>query len=333
MDAAQSLSERTNTPGKAVNRRKTPTTRRALLTSLIVDIWDVTLHGTVAIITGSVVLLARVLQGLADITVDTLLLVGLKRSKKTATRIHPFGFGKEAYFWTLLAGIVMLLFTATMSFYFGLQEFLRPENGIQHIWLAYVILSIGIVTNSYSVSVSARKLLEGRRWRSLPRTLLHTLHVAPRTTFALDFTGLLAAISGLTSLIIYGVTGDARFDGVGAMAIGAMLAVGSLFLLTSARTFIVGRRASPDVEHTIKQAALEIKGVNTILDLRTMVLGHRGLLVNLEIHFQDGMVTDDIEQAVDDIKDNIKHAVRGRIYIQVEPETPQSGQTSTSQHR
>jgi cation diffusion facilitator family transporter len=260
---------------------------------------------------------------MADVTVDTLLLVGFKRSQKTATRIHPFGFGKEAYFWTLLAGIVMLLITATMSFYFGMQAFLHPEGDtVKSIWTAYVILAVGIVTNGYSISVSARKLLEGRRLRALPKALVSTMHVAPRTTFALDSSGLLASTLGMVALIIYGFTGDARFDGLGAMVIGILLAVGSIFLLSSAKTFIVGRRASPEVEHKLKQAALKVSGVNAVLDLRTMVLGHRGLLVNIEVHFQDNMVTDDIEKTVDKVKRKIDQAVEGRVYAQVEPETP-----------
>lgn len=307
---------------RKVTPRKTPTTKRALITSLLTDIVDVIMNGAVALVTGSVVMLAEMFQGMADVTVDALLLVGFKRSQKTATKIHPFGFGKEAYFWTFLAGIIMLLFTATMSFYFGLQEFLNPENHIDYIWLAYIILLAGTITNGYSLSVSARKLLEGKRWSALPKVFVSTIHVAPRTTFALDSAGFLAAVLGLVALVIYGLTGDARYDGLGAMAIGVLLATSSIFLLSSAKTFIVGRRASPEVEQTVKQAALQVEGVNAILDLRTMVLGHHGLLVNLEIHFQDGMVTDQIEKTVDEVKRRINRAISGRVYTQVEPETP-----------
>lgn len=300
---------------------KIPSTKRALVTSLVGDLIDVGMNTTVALVTGSVVILARVLQGLADVTVDTLLLVGYKRSQKTATRIHPFGFGKEAYFWTLLAGIVMLLVTATMSFYSGLQEFLDPGE-VESVWLAYVILGVGMVTNGYSISVSARKLLEGRSLRSLPKMLANTLHVAPRTTFALDSSGLLASTFGMAALIIYGLTGDARFDGLGAMMIAVLLGTGSIFLLSSAKTFIVGRRANPEVERIVKAAALRVDGVNAVLGLRTMVLGHKGLLVNIEIHFQDEMITDDIEKAVDSVKREINRSIEGRVYTQVEPETP-----------
>lgn len=306
---------------KTLKRRKTPTTKRALLTSFFVDVIDVVTNTTVAIITGSMVMIAETLQGIADLTAVGLLLIGYKRSKKNATKLHPFGFGKEAYFWTLLAGVIILFFTASLSFYFGLMEFLNPDH-VDFVWLTYIILGIGMITNGYAFSVSARKLLEGRRWTALPRAFIRTVHVAPRTTFVLDSIGFLAAVSGLTALVIYGITGDARYDGLGAMAIGVLLATASIVLLTSAKTFITGRGASAEVQAAIKQAALQVPEVKAVLDLRTMMLGHRNILVNIELHFRDGLVTDQIEAAVDEVKRKINRAVEGRVYIQVEPETP-----------
>jgi cation diffusion facilitator family transporter len=305
-------------------KRKIPSTRRALLTSFFVDVIDVVTNATVAIVTGSVVMIAETLQGIADMTAVGLLLIGYKRSKKNANKKHPFGFGKEAYFWSLLAGIIILLFTATLSFWFGLQEFMDPDDHIEFVALAYIILTVSVFTNGYAFTVSARKLLSGKSWRSLPREFVRTVHVAPRTTFVLDSMGLLAALFGLTALIVYGVTGDARYDGLGAMAIGLLLALASVVLLTSAKTFITGRGASPEVEEAIKRAAMRVDGVESVLDLKTMMLGHRSVLINLEIHFRDGLVTDDIERLADEVKRRVSRTVDGRAYIQVEPETPRA---------
>lgn len=318
---------------KRIHKLKTskiPSTKRALLTSFFVDLLDILINTTVAIITGSIVMLAEMLQGMADLTADTLLLIGFRRSKKSATRMHPFGFGKEAYFWSLLAAVVILVFTASLSFYSGLQRFLSPEEDIGLLWLAYATLIVSVGTNGYSLSVNTRKLLEGRSLRSLPRAFMNTIHVAPRTAFVLDSVGFTAAILGLTALIVFGITDDIRFDGVGAMAIGVLLAIASIVLLSSARAFIAGRRAPAQTERLIKDAALLTPGVSAVLDLRTMLLGHKGLLVNIEIHFEDDMITDEIEKTVDEIKRNINRAVEGRVYIQVEPETPRKTQNSKS---
>lgn len=298
---------------------KTITTKRALLTSFVVDIIDIATNVVVAVLTGSAVMLAGTMQSVADLTAAGLLLVGHKRAGKVATQMHPFGFGKESYFWALLAAVIILLFTATMSFYSGLQSFLHPEP-VEFIALAYIVLALALVTNGYAFTVSARKLLEGKSIFTLPRAFVQTVHIAPRTTFVLDSLGFLAALFGLIALILYGVTGDSHYDGIGAMIIGTILGTSSVILLLSVKAFIIGKRASAEMEAEIKQAALSVMGVESVLDLRTMMLGSDDLLVNLELHFKDGLVTDEIEDAIDAVKRRVGKKIPGKAYIQVEPE-------------
>jgi cation diffusion facilitator family transporter len=126
--------------------------KRAVLTSFLVDLGDIALNVTAMIITGSVVLLAEALEGASDLVASGLLLVGLRISKKRANKKHPFGFGKALFSWTLLSACVMLTLGAGLSFYFGLQRFLEPED-VSHIVLAYGTLCKSIVTNGYGVSV------------------------------------------------------------------------------------------------------------------------------------------------------------------------------------
>ena len=110
--------------------------KRAILTSFLVDLGDVALNVTAMIITGSVVLLAEALEGGSDLVASGLLFVGLRISHKRANKKHPFGFGKALFSWTMLSAFVMLVFGAGLSFYFGLQRFLEPED-ISHMGLAY----------------------------------------------------------------------------------------------------------------------------------------------------------------------------------------------------
>lgn len=304
-----------------MTHKPTITTTRTLLTSFAVDAIDVITNTAIAFITGSAVMLAEAMQGLADMTAVGLLLVGHRRARKVATPAHPFGFGKEAYFWALLAAVIILLFTATMSFYSGLQSFLHPEP-VEFVGLAYAFLALAMATNGYAFSLSARKLLEGKSVLYLPQAFMNTVHIAPRTTFVLDSLGTMAAFFGFIALGVYGLTGDGRFDGIGAMMIGLMLAAASLILLMNAKAFITGKRAAPEVEIAIKDAAASVPRVRKVLDLRTMMLGSDNLLINLELHFEDNMVTDEIESTIDTVKRKVDRVVPGRTYIQVEPETP-----------
>lgn len=300
---------------------QTVSTKRALITSFLVDLLDVVMNFVVAAITGSAVMIAEAMEGLADLSSVALLLVGHKRSQRRADHNHQFGYGKELYFWALLSAVLILLITASASFYFGLQKFLHPDH-VEWTGLAYAVLGLAILTNGYAFTVSARALLGSRKFSKLPRVFFESSLLAPKTTVVLDIMGTLAALFGMVSLIIYGLTGDSRFDGVGAMAIGVTLAVFAVILLDGVRGLITGHSVPPLLAKDIRKAAMKVPGVLGVLDLRTMILGATSTLVNLEVHLDDGLTTDEIEQVIDKVKREVGRVVPGYTHVQVEPETP-----------
>lgn len=307
--------------------RRSLTTKRVLVTSLLVDVLDVVINVSVAFITGSAVMLAEALEGLADLSSVVMLLIGFKRSQKSSTRRHPFGYGKEQYFWALLSTFLIIGVTASLSFYFGLQTFLSSEH-VEYLPLAYVVLVIALCTNAYAFQLSFRKLLAHKSWRHFPRVFMESSAIAPKTTIVLDAMGTLAALFGLIALILYGITGDSRFDGIGAMIIGVTLVVLALLLIFSTKGWITGKSAPKEVELQIEQAAREVPEVQDVLDLRTMMLGPDRLLANIEIHFADNLTTDEIEKVIDQIKRRVRRAVTVDVHVNVEPETPPKKRTN-----
>lgn len=295
---------------------------RVVMTSFFVDLLDVFLNLVVALFTGSVVMLSEFFQGVADLTSAGFLVVGHKRAKKPADKLHPFGYGKEIYFWTLISAIVMMTLAATASFHAGFNRFLHPEK-IDHIYLAYGALLIALTTNSYALSLSIRRLMQGKPLRQLHRTFLNSSSVATKNTFVLDLMGAMGAGSGLISLLLYQLTGDLRFDAIGAMLVGGTTAILALVLIIGVEGFLVGKRASAEVEEHIKKAALTIPQVKQILDLRTMQIGSEKLLVNMEVHMEDELTTDQLELLIDKIKAQVQTKVPSIQFVQVELETPE----------
>jgi len=94
------------------------TSKKVVLTSFFVDTLDIIFNGAIAFSTGSSIMLAEFLQGLADLVTVAFLYIGIKRSVKRADREHSFGYGRELYFWSLCSAIIMFAGTATLSFYF-----------------------------------------------------------------------------------------------------------------------------------------------------------------------------------------------------------------------
>lgn len=294
---------------------------KVVTTSFLVDISDVVINVFVAAISGSIVMFSQAIEGAADLLASSLLLLGVRLSKRPASRKHPFGHGREVYFWTFISGLITFGLTATLSFYYGLQRFLNPEP-IKNIYLTYLALTIAIFTNGYSLSLSFRRLLGKTAITKIVEVFKHSALIETKTILVLDLMGTSASILGLIALLIYGFTGDLRFDGIGAMAIGISLAFFAFFILRGAKELLVGQSASTETEEKIKKAALSYVQVQKVLDLRTILLGPGRLLVSLEVHLKDELTTDEIEVLIDKIERKIKTQVPQATHIQIELETP-----------
>jgi cation diffusion facilitator family transporter len=300
---------------------KSISTKRVLVTSFLVDSLDVLINIVIAAVTGSTVMLAEALQGLADLTSVGMLLIGFKSSKKRSNKQHPFGYGKEQYFWSLIAVFLIIGVTSTVSFYSGLHKWLNPDK-IEYVAVAYIALIISVFTNGYAFTMSLGKLQSKKSLRKLPKVFLESSDVAARTTLILDGAGTLAAVFGLLALISYGITGNSKFDGLGAMAIGLLLLILALVLLFSIKGLVTGKSASAKVKRDITSATLEVPQVNSVLDLRTMMMGPESVLINVKVHLKDDLSTDEVEKVIDIVKDNIRKNVDAKTHISVEPETP-----------
>jgi divalent metal cation (Fe/Co/Zn/Cd) transporter len=198
---------------------KSISAKRVVLTSFGVDFLDVLVNVVVMFATGSVVMVAELLQGISDLFASGFLLIGLKRPKE------------EIRFWTLLSALMMLLVASTLSFYFGYQRFIQPE-AIDNILIAYIALAISIVSNGYAFWLSVKRLL-GKKGRvsNLVDEFNRSPLIMTKNTFVLDLMGMSAALVGFIALVLYQLLGDLRFDGLGAMGIGIVLALLSLRLI------------------------------------------------------------------------------------------------------
>jgi cation diffusion facilitator family transporter len=306
---------------RAKNIKRPISTKRTLITSFIVDASDVALNLTIAVITGSVVMLAETFQGMADLSAVFFLMIGHKQASRASTKKYPFGYGKELYFWSLLSGFIVCIITAGLSIYFGFEQ-LRSPQPVEHVQLAYGVLLFGVLSNGYAFSLSARKLLGNRPFRKVWRSFFDSYYVAPKTTFILDLMGTTAAIIGFIALVVYQLTGNQRLDGIGAMTIGITLAVFGFILLLSIRDLVTGRAASDNLQRRIRKSALSHPAVEEVLDLKTMIIGNDKILANLELHIRADLTTNELEKIIDDIKASIQKSVPSVFHIQIELETP-----------
>lgn len=294
--------------------------KRIVFTSFLIDIVDLVSSMIIAWLSGSVIMFTQALEGMTDLASSAFLVVGLQRANRKEDRTHPFGYGREIYFWALISALIMLGSTATLSIYFGYQRFIHPEK-IHDIIFAFIILAVTIGTNGYGFLLSYRRLSRQRPFHQILAIFYRSSLVEVKTTFILDLMGTVASIVGILALLVYTLTGDSRYDGVGAMIIGFALIIFGYFLILGIKDLLIGRSASSAIEEDIKKAALKVPEVDSILGIKTVHMGSERLLVDLDVHMKSNLKTRELEVLMDEIKAEVRKVVPTVKYIQVELET------------
>jgi cation diffusion facilitator family transporter len=305
----------------SAKKNKKLSDKQVVGTSLVVSISDVVLNLIVALFTGSAVMLAQSLQGLSDVTTAGVLYHGVKRAKKEADAIHPLGFGREIFFWSLLAAIIMFAGTGALSFYFGYQQFTNPDP-IQYTNVAFIMLSFGLATNLYAFNKSVTRLKQNTRRRKWISSIRHSSLVDTKITLTVDFLGSSAAFLGLISLLLYVITGNVRFDGFGAMSVGLVTMIAAVFVIIDVHGFIVGRSVPISIIKQITCATQSVHGVQSVVDIYAFYIGTDKLFAVVEVHVEDMLMTDHIEELTDKIKAKIHRALPNVHRVQIEIETP-----------
>ncbi len=305
---------------RKIKKLKIVSAERAVVVSFLVDISDVVINLVVAVMSGSVVMISQVLQGFADLVSSGLLIFGVKRARLPRDKRYPYGHGRELYFWTFLSTLFTFTITAVVSFYLGLQRFINPQPISQLFW-AYIVLFVSVFTNGYAMWLSMQRLLRKKHLSKLWSVFTHGVLIETKTSLVLDFTGVLASALGIFTLFLYQITGDARWDGLGAMLIAGILGLLDIYLIKRAKDLLVGRSASDSTEKKIAETIKSFAEVEEVVDLRTLHIGPEKLMINVEINFENKLTTDKIEVLIDKIEEKIKTKVPSAVSIQIELET------------
>jgi cation diffusion facilitator family transporter len=227
-----------------------------------------------AVVTGSASIVAEAAHSWADAGNEVFLLIANRRSRRPPDLAHPFGYGREAYVWSLLAAVGLFVAGAAVSVTHGVQELIRPEPASDFV-VGYVVLAVSFVLEGVSFLQSVRQAKPEAE--SLQRDLIeHVLASSDPTlrgVFAEDsaaLTGLLIATAGLAA---HQLTGSSVPDAIGSILVGLLLAVVAIVLINRNRRFLVGQEADPRVRAAAVQALLDAPEVARVTYLRLEFVG------------------------------------------------------------
>jgi cation diffusion facilitator family transporter len=269
--------------------------------------------------TASSSMLAESVHSVADTGNQVLLLVGGRRAQLVPTSQHPFGFGRERYFWAFVVSIVLFTLGSAFAVYEGVEKLLHPHELESAGW-AVAILLVAIVLEGLSFRTAvheARPLKGSGSWvRFIRRTKQPELPVV-----LLEDSGALVGLGiALTAISLTIVTGDPVWDGVGTTCIGVLLGVIAIVLAVEMKSLLIGEAASSEDEAAIEAAVVASPTVRHLIDLRTEHIGPDAILVAAKVEFRSELTVREVADAVDAIERDVRAAVPAATRIFVEPD-------------
>lgn len=292
--------------------------QRAVLAALLANLGIAIAKLFAFAVTGAAALLAESLHSVADAGNEALLALGGRRSQKAPTDQHPFGFGRERYFWAFVVALVLFSIGSVFAVYEGIDKVIHVHV-LDHPEVAFAVLGVSIVLESLSMrtAVRAARSLRGDQswWRFIRTAKTPELPVVLLEDFG-ALVGLVLAATGITLNVI---TGDARYDAAAGIAIGALLGVIAALLAVEMKSLLIGEAASPKDLEAIRAAIANGTEVDRLIHLRTEHLGPEDLLVAAKVDLSPA-ADHDTARAIDRVEARIRARVPHARVIYLEPD-------------
>jgi cation diffusion facilitator family transporter len=266
-----------------------------------------------ALMTGSSGMMAETLHSLADTTNQVFLLLGLRFYKRPPSEKHPFGYGKERFFWSFIAAIFIFGVGATYAIYEGIQKLTHPHPPENLNW-AYWVLGISFVLEMGSIGLALYQEIKEAHHEGLTfmQYLRESKDPTAKTVLFEDSAALLGIVIAAVGLYLTEHQVEpghgAYWDGLASILIGVVLAIVAFVLARTSRGLLLGEAATPKSVSAITEAVKSHPNVNDVVELLTMHLAPKQILVNAHIHLKHHLSNTEIVRTVAEIEKKIKEA-------------------------
>ena len=271
----------------------------------------------VAGITGSSAMLSEGIHSAVDTFNGILLLVGLKLSQRPATPEHPFGHGKELYFWSLIVAVLIFGVGGGLSFYEGVQQVRHPQP-MQHPMWNYVVLGVAAVFEGSSFVIALRQFLKQAGnipfWEALHRSKDPTTY----TLLAEDSAALIGLVVAAVGIALSQRLDKPVLDGAASLIIGLLLAGVAVALTWESRSLLIGEGIRPETARAIRSIALAQPKVRDVGRVLSMYVGPDDVLVTMDLDFDDGTAAADAGAAIAAVERQVRerYPMIKRLFIE-----------------
>lgn len=280
------------------------------------------------LVTGSSALLAESVHSLADTANQGLLLLGGHRARRAATAEHPFGYGRDRYFYAFVVALLLFTLGAVFALYEGIEKLGHPaELSSPLVAVAILVVAIGLEGLSFRTAVTQARPLKGSLtwWQFIRQSKAPELPVV----LLEDLGALIGLVLALLGVGLSVLTGNPVFDALGTIAIGLLLGTIAVILIVEMKSLLLGEGADPPVLAAIR-GGLVGGDVRRVLHVRTQYLGPRELLVAAKIALTPGLAVEGVARAIDDAEARVRAAVPDARLIYLEPDLDRAGPPPSS---
>jgi cation diffusion facilitator family transporter len=296
-----------------------PSSRRAIVAALLANLAIAVAKLVGFVFTGAASMLAEAVHSMADTINQGLLFLGGSMARRAATAEHPFGYGRERYFWAFIVALVIFTAGSMFALFEGVEKLRRPHQ-LESVGWAVGILVVSMALEGLSFRTALREARAAKEagswWRFIRRSKTPELPVV----LLEDFGALIGLVLALVGVGLAAVTGNARFDALGSVAIGVLLGVIAITLVVEMKSLLIGEAASPAVVARIGAAIESSDLVLGVIHLRTQHLGPDELLVGAKVAFDTDLDGFALARAIDEVEAKVRAVVPEARVIYIEPD-------------
>src|SRR6476661_7896672 len=277
-------------------------------------------------VTGSSSMLAEAVHSVADTSNQGLLLLGGKRAKRAATPEHPFGYGRDRFFYSFIVALLLFTLGSVFALYEGIEKLAHPGELTSPIVAIIILLvAIGLEGFSFRTAIHESRDLKGRLswWQFIRQSTTPELPVV----LLEDFGALIGLVLALLGVGLTLLTGEGVFDALGTIGIGLLLGVIAIVLIVEMKSLLIGEGARPPVLAAIVDG-LKGGAVQDVIHLRTQYLGPEELLIAAKIALRPGLPMEDVAREIDEAEARVRGAVPAARMIYLEPDLERTATSS-----
>ena len=282
-----------------------PSSSRAIIAALIGNSLIAISKFFAASYTGSSAMFSEGVHSLVDSGNQLLLLYGVKRSKKPADSNHPFGYGKELYFWSFVVAILIFGLGAGICFYEGIHKISSPQPVTNPI-INYAVLGLAIIIEGWTCWVAATEFKKSKGDLGWVKAIRRSKDPALFTVLFEDTAALLGLFVALIALTLSEYLSLPVLDAVASLIISFILAVTAGLLAFECKGLLTGEGAAEEVVTGINQIIDESQGIKHVNEVLTLHLGPEDILLNVSLDFEDDLSSGEVEEAISVLESRIK---------------------------